>query len=210
MQPRKRKGRPTGKGNVTAKAKAAKLKALQRARTRAKEAQAVMKGWPRTVKWNEFTGTVPTKSSRTVSAGVLRAAKAHARFYCTYKHTSADRSGLVRLKNIRIKVRLNSSTSWSDTSMRTAALLKHEQGHYDITGLAGRDLARAMLDLGRVKKRAIKPTLRKLKKNLDALVKKSDTAYDKGTVHGSDKKEQNNWTLDIQDVIKDGKALKDL
>jgi hypothetical protein len=56
-----------------------------------------------------------------------------------------DNDYLVR--GFRISVKPNHAAMWVVTAHRSPDLLKHEQGHYDITGLIGRDFARNVLSL---------------------------------------------------------------
>ena len=56
--------------------------------------------------------------------------------------------GAYRVRRFRIAVMVNAAASWATpAALSNMALLEHEQGHYDITGLVARDLARKLLDL---------------------------------------------------------------
>src|SRR5260370_24057984 len=57
-------------------------------------------------------------------------------------------NGEYRVHGARVNVSLNPHNTWAVPGARTsAALLRHEQGHYDIAGLIARDLIRKILDL---------------------------------------------------------------
>ena len=57
-------------------------------------------------------------------------------------------NGEYRVHGARVNVSIDRHNSWAVPGARTsAALLQHEKGHYDITGLIARDLIRKILDL---------------------------------------------------------------
>jgi hypothetical protein len=56
--------------------------------------------------------------------------------------------GAYRVRGFRIVVTINGAGSWATpAALSNGALLAHEQGHCDITGLVARDLARKVWDL---------------------------------------------------------------
>jgi hypothetical protein len=72
----------------------------------------------------------------------------HVDFNPTYSFSSrADPDGKHRLSNVRVQVRMNQSRSWLVIGRGTPLLLRHEQGHYDITFLVARELCRRLLEL---------------------------------------------------------------
>jgi hypothetical protein len=104
-----------------------------------KQIQAALIGYPRQLTWDDFRtieeppdGTPPEHDAGlsmdfNPSYGIL------------YQQVNV-------IDNLRVKVVLKDA--WCTTRARTdKALLKHEQGHFDITGLIARDLAAALLDL---------------------------------------------------------------
>jgi len=104
------------------------------------EIQAVMSGFPRILAWNNFrpvqTSPSPPHLAQTSSS------------YSMGAWSVALVNGEYRVRGLGITVTLNPNPTWAVSSARTdAALLLHEQGHYDITGLIARDLARKILDL---------------------------------------------------------------
>jgi predicted secreted Zn-dependent protease len=60
--------------------------------------------------------------------------------------TRPDANGKIRFLNVHVTVTMNRGASWVVNGQQTPALLNHEQGHFNITWLAARELCRKMLD----------------------------------------------------------------
>jgi len=72
----------------------------------------------------------------------------HADFPSSYSFSSrADANGKHRLRNVRVRVGMNRNLSWYVAGRDTPLLLRHEQGHYNISFLVGRELCWQLLDL---------------------------------------------------------------
>src|SRR5215470_868208 len=104
------------------------------------EIQAAMSGFPRNLSWNDFprvqNSPAPPHQARTAAR------------WATTGWTVRVVNGEYRVHGARVNVSLDGSNMWAVPGARTsAALLRHEQGHYDITGLIARDLIRKILDL---------------------------------------------------------------
>lgn len=104
------------------------------------EINAVLTGFPHPVTWSSFH---PVNSSPTPP---LQAHLSSSYRMGTWR-AKLDQ-GAYRVRGFRITVALVGSSTWAVAAARSnPALLRHEQGHYDITGLIARDLARNLLDL---------------------------------------------------------------
>jgi hypothetical protein len=104
------------------------------------QVNAVVSGFPRALAWTQFRAVdkspSPPMQALTSSS------------YQMGPWRVAVTAGEYRVQGIRIAVSLNTNACWAVGAARTnAALLRHEQGHYDITGLVARDLASNVLDL---------------------------------------------------------------
>ena len=104
------------------------------------EINAVVSGFPRALSWAQFrpvaTSLSPPMLAQTSSS------------YQMGSWRVALSGGKYRVQGVRITVSVNANGCWAVNAARNqAALLRHEQGHYDITGLVARDLARSVLDL---------------------------------------------------------------
>jgi len=99
-----------------------------------------MTGFPRTLTWNNFpnaaTSHSPPHQAMTSASWATSGWSVHVV------------NNEYRVRGARVTVTLNSGSSWATpTAKASASLLRHEQGHYDITGLIARDLIRKVLDL---------------------------------------------------------------
>jgi len=104
------------------------------------EINAVVSGFPRNLTWSQFrpvtTSPSPPMQAQTSSS------------YRMNPWRAVLKAGTYRVQGLRITVSLSASGCWAVNSARSSAtLLRHEQGHYDITGLIARDLASSILDL---------------------------------------------------------------
>jgi hypothetical protein len=104
---------------------------------------AHLRGYPADVSWGDY------KPVATSPDGVSNA-YTEARFNVSYDLKVIIDSGNYRVSNVLVTVTKIKGNMWavSGAAARTAALLKHEQGHFDIVGLCARDLCRELLATG--------------------------------------------------------------
>ena len=125
-----------------------------------------------------------------------------------------------RVDHVQVKVEVDRSSMWSVKASRSDALLKHEQGHYDIVALIARDLFNELTgwDSGKTPKRFRKQT--DLKTAADRLVRQAKSlaarlsgtsssvgVYDKQTKHGQDTKAQEQWDKALETARAGGSRL---
>jgi len=153
--------------------------------------------------WADFQGTAPGGSTS-------EAAFASARFDLNYDYEWDDSRGSAhgyRVNHVQVTVEVERSLMWSVKKDRSDAVLQHEQGHYDIVALLGRDLYNELTgwDSGTKPKRfrkesdlkdEVSRTLRRYKKLAVEFAGSSSAVgvYDKKTKHGLDAKAQEKWT----------------
>lgn len=165
------------------------------------EAMQHITGWPRSIAWSEFRGTVPgtrDEEARIVADPALQIRPGRAE----------DRS--IKVADLRVRVVVNESASWASPDHRTARLLRHEQGHYDIAGMGARDLTRAILDARAPTARALWTMLRQLEREAQAQVNRVNRLYDDETDHFRDAGEQARWERKISDAMQQGTLLEHL
>ena len=155
--------------------------------------------WPRSISWSEFEEQSKRPPGETRDA-------------LTYSDADAPTSGIRILQDgnkwklgpFTIKMSVLKSKSWIVTSAKSADLLSHEQGHYDIAGLCGwqeyRDFeglrASRSSDLGD----RIGAILRKWEQRTQDLQDYYDSK--KQSDHGKNATGQAKWDTLIADAIK--------
>jgi len=107
------------------------------------------------------------------------------------------------LPDLTLKVHLDrAQTMVVRTASKTQDLLKHEQGHYDITVLTVRALAREFEQLRADSPSALAQQLDRIRQlhqdRADALEKK----YDNDTNHGTNQRQQDNWNNEIDAAMR--------
>jgi hypothetical protein len=125
-----------------------------------------------------------------------------------------------RVDHVQVQVEVERSLMWSVKADRSDALLQHEQGHYDIVALLGRDLYQELTgwDAGTKPRRfrtetdlkdEVARVLRRYRKHAVDLAGSSRVVglYDKKTVHGANAKAQEQWTAALASARADGVAV---
>jgi hypothetical protein len=100
------------------------------------------------------TGGVPTQLSWTTHFSQVRQPRIAGRdaftsatFRANMKYTTKpDASGKIRFQDVHVTVSMDRGASWVVSGKQTPALLNHEQGHFNITWLAARELCRKLLE----------------------------------------------------------------
>jgi hypothetical protein len=136
----------------------------------------------RPLTWDDFTGTPDPDSPRdaVTTSGVVGT------FKCDTTGFSFD-----------VKAVFSKSQSWVEAGKQTAALLAHEQGHFDISEVFARKARKELSEL----KDPCKDNGDRAQAILDRIAKEENAEqdkYDKATDHGTDPKKQQQW----QDKIK--------
>lgn len=179
--------------------------------------RSFLEGHDETLIWADFQAQAPSASA----SG--EAAFASARFDMRYDYVWDDSHGAAhgyRIDHVQVQVEVERSLMWSVTKDRTPALLAHEQGHYDIVALLGRDLYNELSgwNSGAKPKRFRKESdlkdeagrvLRRYRKLAADLAGTSSVVgvYDTKTKHGMDAKVQEQWTAALAKARVDGTTV---
>jgi hypothetical protein len=173
-----------------------------------------LEGHEDTLIWADFQASAPSASTTS------EAAFASARFDLNYDYLWDDSHGAAhgyRIDHVQVKVEVERSLMWSVKKDRTAALLAHEQGHYDIVALLGRDLYNELSGWNsgtkpkRFRKESdLKDEVNRVRRRYTKLA--ADLAgtssvvgvYDAKTKHGTDAKAQEQWTAALAKARADG------
>jgi hypothetical protein len=156
-------------------------------------------GWPRSVTWDEFH-EVPTNPEGGDEDAFISTA-----FPYTWDWENEGRS--YRVSNVRVEVRLRAGESWVVKGRQSDDLLSHEQGHYDITGLMGRDLAEDLSRVTASSESALKREVERIAQHYRTQGQALQRQYDRETNHGQNRSEQDRWKQRIRDAINNGTRL---
>lgn len=101
----------------------------------------MLTGFPNTLKWTNFRSVQSSPSPP-------HQAQASTNYHLHWSGAVSLAKGVYRIAGLSIEVSVNGPGTWAVAGARNnPVLLRHEQGHYDITGLAARDMASNLVDL---------------------------------------------------------------
>jgi Bacterial protein of unknown function (DUF922) len=171
-------------------------------------------GWPKTLSWASF-GT--PKTSVPASYGGSHT-DCHIEIDISYTHGGAtldSASGDYKLKNVSVTVKTIATGTWvlKGVSKQSdqAAILKHEQGHYNIAGITARDVETALKALRNSDKGDLLNDVTTTADDIIASGQTEEETYDGsvadgGTDNGNDITQQAAWNSKITAA----KSLADL
>lgn len=161
-------------------------------------------GWPKTIAWTDF-GT-PVSSVPSSYQGSHTDCRIEVDINYSWGGSVATPSGDHKLKDVKVEVKIDSSSTWVlagvPTGKNQAAILKHEQGHFNIAGIAARDVEKALSNLRNADSAVLVADAALV---ADAIIadgdakeeKYDDTAANGGTDHGNDAQQQATWNSKI-------------
>ena len=159
-------------------------------------------GWPRPLQWQEFPHVA-------VSRDPPNLAECSASFRLATMQMVGRPDAATINPNFRIEVFLNrnptpgDSGSWVVNGSETVELLRHEQGHYDLAGLAAREYSRELLELlaeGPMDSAAIPGRVNAMNDQIVRELATINERYDHrtlGTNHGLNTRIQDRWNTFI-------------
>ena len=112
-----------------------------------------------------------------------------------YGYDQNGNSVIVSTLDVTITVVRNES--WVVTSAKSDYLLKHEQGHYDITSLGARELYNHVLNTKGNSVENFKSKISELKRVIQRKINTANKMYDKQTDHSINKQLQETWDKKI-------------
>ncbi len=174
-----------------------------------------LEGHEETLAWQDFQAAPPAKHSGDD-------AQTEVRFDLLYDYEWDDtpKHQGYRVDHVQVTVTVDRPSMWSVKASRTDALLKHEQGHYDIVALIARDLFNELTGWESAKppKRFRKET--DLKNAADRLGRQAKAlaarlagtsstvgVYDTKTKHMQDAKAQEQWDKALEAARSKGSRL---
>jgi hypothetical protein len=161
-------------------------------------------GFPRAISWKDFTEVDAAPD------GSDEEAYTKAKWNVSYGFPAG--TGDYTVNNIVVSMTMVKTASWVVKGSQSDDLLKHEQGHFDITSLGGRDIHRELSNITAKSLKELKAAIAKLISDTEAAVAALNDTYDdktKGTDHGADAKAQTRWSSKIATAIADPDATLD-
>jgi hypothetical protein len=162
-----------------------------------------LSGWPRKITWSEFNEVSSRPDGETEDAQISVELGPE-------KNIAVEReNGQFKLGKVTFKMIVKKAESWVVGKQKGDALLAHEQGHYDITGLFYRDLMEALRNLRANSVTDLGNETNRLMTEYDKLADQMSDKYDsqQETNHGLNAKRQQAWETQIQKCIDNGTKL---
>lgn len=103
----------------------------------------------------------------------------------------------VAVKSADVKVFINTNESWVVTGKTTDYLLKHEQGHYDISVIAAQEFYRELFKLNASTSNDLNTSIQTLNDSIQQKIIDANDRYDIKTNHSQDKTKQDEWNKAI-------------
>jgi hypothetical protein len=101
--------------------------------------------------------------------------------------------GVYRMVDISCTLYVKKAESWVVKGTKTADLLKHEQGHFDITAIGVREMIREMGAARNESLSALSTTIQSIQEDKGKLMQEKSDLYDTQTDHGRIPAEQLRW-----------------
>lgn len=145
-----------------------------------------MEGWPRSLRWREFQQVQSRPDGENEDAMVAPVTSpGQARLF--------RQGGQWRVAELTLEVDIRDQ-SWVVRSQKSADLLKHEQGHYDIHCIiVGRDLVDPIKGLRARSQGRLAAALRRLLQRAQRRAQRMTDQYDRDTNHGLNEERQAAW-----------------
>lgn len=148
-----------------------------------------LNNFDRLITWAEFT-TVFSRPS-----GVNEDAKITAD--STVRYRIRRRGNAISIVDARVTIVTTTVESWVVSNKKTDWLLKHEQGHYDITALGTRALYNELPTLTADSTRELEVKKTALTQKYQNKIDTCNSKYDNLTNHGLNNAVQDTWNLQI-------------
>lgn len=163
-------------------------------------ASLVVSNWPRSLTWDDFRGL----AARPADAEGDENAQIHAEARQPERIAVVNESGVRRVTSLTVNIEIVRDDTWVVNSAKSDALLSHEQGHYNIMGLMGRDMGDEILA-------ARAPSAAALQEQITAIIERYrergrelTRQYDTDTRGGANREAQARWDQAIQTAMTSG------
>jgi predicted secreted Zn-dependent protease len=138
------------------------------------------------VQWNEFTEKNQRPNNTQEDAYIC------ATFRYSYNTQSPPKQAC-HVTAVNISITVSRAESWVIRGQQNAILLRHEQGHYDITALGAREIHDRIFALSATQCSTINSQAQQIEREVQRLITQTNTRYDNQTNHGSNAAAQQRW-----------------
>ncbi len=153
-----------------------------------------LSGFNHSLQWSEF---------RTVNqrpAGVLEDAHIRTSYTSNFSLRQTGREDC-EVINPRVTISIDRSNTWVVRGRASADLLRHEQGHYNITALGARDYYNQLVDLTAARCPSINTQAQTLRRQIQTQTDQTNIRYDTRTSHGTNATAQRTWDTRISSAM---------
>jgi hypothetical protein len=155
-------------------------------------------GWPRNLSWSEFKEIPARPAGENEDAQIRSEAAPPSQAVVT------SEGGALRVVSITIRLRTVREDCWVVKDQKSADLLSHEQGHYDLTGLLARDSGNEILAVRASSRDELQARVSTIVKKYQERAETWTKRYDSETDHSRNRDAQKRWDDQIHDAMKDG------
>jgi predicted secreted Zn-dependent protease len=113
-------------------------------------------------------------------------------------------SGQRRVSSLTVTISVVRADNWVVSSAKTPELLSHEQGHYDITGLMGRDMGNEILAARAGSLEDLQQQINSIIERYRQRARELNARYDTETGGGRNRDAQRRWDERIRSSIDNG------
>ena len=151
-----------------------------------------MTGFNHSVTWREFR-TVQSRRGRVSEDAFIKARKR-----VTYDFSGSR--GNYRVTGVRAGIVVDRSRSWVVRGGQNADLLRHEQGHFDITALGMREEASRIGALTGRNGRDLTRQATAIRREMNRKIAAANRRYDARTNHSGNRTAQQRWSASIRNA----------
>lgn len=162
-----------------------------------------LNGFDHAITWGQFQ----TRTARPADAGDE---DAEIRTGSATTYGWRERNGVVSVTSVTTSVTVNRELSWVVRGQATDALLRHEQGHYDIQALGARETHRRISELTASSSAELEREKRAIEREVQQKVDEKNTRYDDQTNHSRNAAQQRNWEGSIRRAKENATGTLDL
>jgi hypothetical protein len=162
------------------------------------QAAAQVTGWPRNLTWSDFpeVDSAPDGSDEN--------AQIHAEITQPSNVSVVNEHGQVRVSALTVNLSVARSDCWVVRSAKADDLLSHEQGHFDITGMMGRDLGAEIMAARASSTADLQTAVTAIIQRYRTLATSLNDRYDVETNHGRNRDAQARWDARIRSSMQSG------